>query len=265
MQSQVRQILLQKRPPLGSGLQQEMHPRPALGVIGLRHAEGLVVHFQSRQVGFPLAPLNSSRQQFQMHSIQAPSTSGDLEILGQALVQPERDVWQHRVQVSVSHFVPKVFRYPVSPLGIHLKPRVGFQEVRAARGEVRVVKTNEPVELLVIVEQVDVNRLIGDRQCQPVADVTSPGHQLLQQPVIGRQREIAVHDQLVADNRIADRQRQPCPRLHAPRSRQVGRECQQQDRYWMLHVRRGIWEDRRPEVSRASLPGSCCDPWGISR
>ena len=59
------------------------------------------------------------------------------------------------------------------------------------------------------VEQVDVDRLLRNRDRQPIRQVHPPGGQLLQQPMTGSQRELAVDDQLLADHRVAGRERQP--------------------------------------------------------
>ncbi len=72
-----------------------------------------------------------------------------------------------------------------------------------------MVSADERLEPLRVFEQVDVDRLVGKRNPQPMLQVDAPGGEILEEPVTGDQRKLAVDDQLLADYRLTAGERQP--------------------------------------------------------
>jgi len=162
----------------------------------------------------------------QVRPVQPVLTAGRLAVLGQPFVQPQGDIGDRRVQVTVRDLVAQVFGHTVAPLGVDLQARVRLQEERPALGELGVAQAHELSELLGAAEQKHVDRLVGAGQTELLAQVGPPRGQLLQQPVIGGQGEIAVEDQLSAHDGVLVGQQEPLrpdgrapprPRQHAER------------------------------------------------
>jgi hypothetical protein len=70
------------------------------------------------------------------------------------------------------------------------------------------MQLDEPRESLGTLEEIHVDRFVGARQRQVVAQVCPLCGQLIEQPVMRGQGEIGVDHQLVADQRILARRRQ---------------------------------------------------------
>ena len=124
-------------------------------------------------------------------------------IFGQTLVDPQRQVLHHRVQITVAHFVAQILGRAIAPIGVHRQPRVRFDKERPAIGKARIFLVNEIRKLFGVFEQIDVNSLVGYRQIQFTADIDPFGIDLLQQPMLAGQFKIAVNRQLI------ERQREP--------------------------------------------------------
>jgi hypothetical protein len=112
-----------------------------------------------------------------IHTVPA---TGSLRILGQALIEPEREVGNRGVEVAVRHFMAEILRHTVAPLGKDSQPRIGFEEKRAAVRKVGMVKLQVLVELLAILEQVDLDRLPGNGEIQQPFQVAATGSQFVE-------------------------------------------------------------------------------------
>jgi hypothetical protein len=66
---------------------------------------------------------------------------------------------------------------------------------------------HELAESVGIGKQIDMDRLVGDRQSQSNAEIGSLSVQLLQQPMLARQFKVAVYDELVEHHAVPIGQR----------------------------------------------------------
>ena len=107
---------------------------------------------------------DACRQIIEIHAVVAMLAARDLKVFGQPFVEPERQVRQHRVEIAVRHFMAKIDRHMLAPLGIDGQPCVGLDEERPPVGELRKSAMNERAESFAVLEQIDVDRLVGGRQ-----------------------------------------------------------------------------------------------------
>ena len=95
------------------------------------------------------------------------AVGGPLEIFGQPLVEPERDVADGDVEQGVGRLVADVLFEPVAEEGVD-DPLVAVgQEERPAMREVGVVEGQEVVERLAVVEDVDLDRVLAGVDPEP--------------------------------------------------------------------------------------------------
>ena len=88
----------------------------------------------------------------------------------------------------------------------------GVAQVRVDGVNPREVRVNLRVaglELLGVVEEVDVNRLVGDGHVETLLQVIATDRQLLEEPMLLRHGKIAVEDELLPDHLMGGRKREP--------------------------------------------------------
>ena len=87
-----------------------------------------------------------------------------------------------------------------------------------------MMEPDKSLELLGRLEQIDVDRLVGARQGQPLAQVDPLSRQFLEQPMVRGEREVAMDHQLIANQGIPVGQRKPARQ----RARAAGENAQQE-------------------------------------
>src|SRR5262245_31934047 len=97
----------------------------------------------------------------------------------------------------------QVVGHVVAPLSVDCQLGVGLDKKRPTIRKFRMVEPHEALEAFRGLEQVNMDRLIRTRQSEPAAEFGPLRRQFLEQAMMGRKGEIAMNDQLVADQSIA--------------------------------------------------------------
>lgn len=164
--------------------QKPMDPSPRFGIVALRQFARRCDAFQAFQVRPPTFVFHLCDEQFYMGAIEALLASRHFEVLGKSFVEPE---WQMRnggVQVAMGHLVAKIFRNVIAPVGINGQPRIAFNEKRPPLGKLRIMLGHETVVRFRLVEQIDVDRFVGQRQFELCCQVLPLRRQFAEQPMI---------------------------------------------------------------------------------
>ncbi len=107
-----------------------------------------------------------------------------LEVLGQPLIQPQRQLGHHAMQIGVRQLVPQIVGQAIAPLGIDDQLGIGLDEECPAVGKIRMAGAEELVEPLGTGEEVDLDRLGGLGQAQTLAQLAAAGRSA--RPAAGR-------------------------------------------------------------------------------
>ncbi len=132
--------------------------------------------------------------QFNMRAIEPLLSSRHFEVFGKSFVEPE---WQMRnggVQVTMRHLVAKIFRDLITPISINGQPRIALDEKRPPLGKLRIMSGHEPAVRFRLAKQIDVDRFVGHRQFELRCQVLSLRCQFVEQPMIRWECKITVDD-----------------------------------------------------------------------
>ena len=140
---QVSQVPPQHLGTPGVTVQEKMHPGPGLFVVDPLHVGNVLELFQPFQVRLP-AVGNRRGQPVGVLGID-PSGLGThhLEILGQSLVQPQRDSLQRRMENPVSELMAEIFLDPVTPERVDGQSPGGAHKIRSPAGQLRIRRCQE--------------------------------------------------------------------------------------------------------------------------
>ena len=121
--------------------------------------------------------------------VEALFASRCLEVFRDALVEPERYSRHDGMHVAVGRLVPEILGDSILPRGKDGQPRVGLDEERPPHWKARKVAAREGVVAFVIFEEIEVHRLVGDREIEPLADVDAEGFELAHQAMLLGERK----------------------------------------------------------------------------
>ena len=134
-----------------------------------------------------------------MAAVQSLIGPRHLKIFCDAFVEPEGNRRKHGMHIAVGCLVPEIFGNTILPGGEHRKAGVGLDEEGPAGGESGELPGHKGLVAGRILKQVEVDRLVGDRQIEPLADVCAERLQFPHESVLARERKIGMDHQLPGD------------------------------------------------------------------
>ena len=152
--------------------------------------------------------------------------AGQFEVFGDAFVEPQRHAGHDGVHIAVGRLVPEILGDSILPRGEDGQPRVGLDEERPPHRKARKVTAREGVVAFVILKEIEVHRLVGDRQIEPLTDVDAQGLELAHQTMLLGERKVGPDHELSGEHLRPPRQLgslRPARRRRRPRERRVGK------------------------------------------
>src|SRR5262245_33276975 len=196
--AQLLEITEKNTPRLRRAVKHQVDPRPRLLVLRPPHLRHLAQSLQRREVrrDEPLANVG------EVLRVQPVLLRGELVVLGEPLVEPERHLLDHAVEQGMGELVAEVLAQVIAPEGEHEQlaraargPWVGDKECSPPR-QLRVAELHVPVVLLLVIKQIDLNDRVRCRELEVAEDLVAEFAQLLEQRGVRLERAVAVEDEL---------------------------------------------------------------------
>ena len=118
------------------------------------------------------------------------------EVLGDPLVEPQRHGGNDGVDVAVCRLVAEILGDPVLPRREYRERRVGFDEERPPHREVGKVTGGEAVVAAGVGEEIEMDRLVGDRQTEILRDLRPHRLEITDETMLLGEAEVGVDHQL---------------------------------------------------------------------
>ena len=193
--AQLPQVTAKTCAPSGSGVQAEVDPRPSLRIVPLSHRGHRFNRGKSPDIRPPITPVDRGGELDQMGPIQTAIPRGNLKVFGQSLIEPQRHRRYDGMQVRMGHFMPQVFRNPVTPECVNSQPPVAFDEEGTAVWEFGEVFGHIGPIGRGRFKDVNVNRCLARWQIEDEGHRVVQGNEFIEQGGVGGEPKVAVDQQ----------------------------------------------------------------------
>ena len=199
----VGEVVLEQGSPLRGRVEQPVDPAPGLGIVVLRHRPGRLQPLHASDVWPPGSFDQPACQMGDMVRMEPLIGPRPLEILGDALIEPERHRRHDGMDVAVGRFVTEILGHAILPGSEDRERRIGLDEEGSPWRQAREPLGDKGLIAGRILKKIEVDRLIRNRETELLANLGPHGFKLPDEPMLTGQRKVGVDQQLARGHRGA--------------------------------------------------------------